>query len=229
MLDATVSLSEGASDRILLGGGSDGVSAALLARMRLRGDLGRGPAFPGSAAGEGCSPGEAAGALVLGGGSEPAAARFAGGAVTFEAAEGRTGPTEDAFRRAIEGALDDASIAGSDLDAVFLHAEGIAGQDEAEIRAVDEVAGRGRDGPVLVATKGALGHTRGAAPVVDVVLATRAIETGVLPPTVSRAPLLSSFEGRLPDAPVRGSPSTVLVVAAGSHGGAGALVLEAAS
>jgi 3-oxoacyl-(acyl-carrier-protein) synthase len=225
--EAGYSLETAGADHVLVGGASHSVSAGHLARLRLRGDLGRGPAGPGSTGGDGCSPGEAAAVLLLEGpaSTHPPRAFLRGGATTFERAEDRAGPTEDAFRRAIEGALAVAGCDASDVDAVFLHAEGKAAQDAAEIRAVARLTG---DRPRLVATKGALGHTGGAAPVVDVALAMRALETGVLPPTVVRGPVLGEYGGRLIAEPTEGPLRCILVLAAGSPGGAGALMLEGA-
>lgn len=202
--EAAFALLDENADHVLVAGGSNAVSPAELARLTLRGDR--------------CSPGEAAGALHLerDGGRRPRA-YVLGGATAFERAEGRPGPTEDAFRRAIRGALDAAGVEGRDLDAVFLHAEGQADQDAAERRAVAELG----DSCGLVATKGALGHTRGAAPVVDAALAVKAMETGVLPPTVGPDGVIVP--------PAEGAFRRILVLAAASHGGAGALVLEGAS
>ena len=231
--EAAHAVADAAADHVLVGGASTAVSAAHLARLGLRGDLGQGPATPGSITGDGCSPGEAAGAILLERegtlGEHRPLADLRGGATVFHRAEGRTGPTEDAFRRAIEGALGASGVEGRDLDAVFLHAEGSAGQDAAEIRAVAELEGTSGNGPRLVATKGALGNTGGGAPVVDVALAVRAIETGILPPTVTRGAVQEEFRGRLHDKPVEGELRRILVITAGSLGGAGALVVEAVS
>ena len=94
------------------------------------------------------------------------------------------------------------------------------------MHAAAELASDG--GPRFVATKGALGNTGGAAPLVDVALAVRTMQAGILPPTVTRGEALSEFRGCLSDAPVHGSFRRILVLSAGSQGGAGALVLKAA-
>jgi 3-oxoacyl-[acyl-carrier-protein] synthase II len=196
LIEAAHAVADGEADAVLAGAGSESVSPAQLARMRLRGDLGRGPASPGARDGDGPSPGEAAAALVLAAdgaldGSAPRA-RLLGGATAFERATDRPGPTEDAFRRAIAEALGATGV--EDVDAVFLHAEGLAALDRAEIRAVNAVLG---EAPAIVATKGALGHAGGAAPAVDLALAVRAIEASVLPPTVVRNETLEELGSRL--------------------------------
>ena len=77
-----------------------------------------------------------------------------------------------------------------------------------------------------LATKGAIGHAGSGAPALDLALAVRALRDGVVPPTSSRDPLLPAAARRV--GRVEGALRRVLVVAAGSAGGAGALVLEAA-
>jgi len=79
-----------------------------------------------------------------------------------------------------------------------------------------------------VATKGALGHTGSAAPALDAALALQAFASGRLPPTVTGGPPLAGAEGRFARTAEACPLRRVLVLAAGAHGGAGALVLEAA-
>jgi len=231
LLEAMHAVRDGAADAAIAGGVSEPVGPASLARLRLRGALGDGPAAPCAADGRGTSPGEGAAALLLRREVALGAARplafLRGGATAYGRADGRPGPTAEAFGRAVDGALASARLAGRDVDAVLLHAEGRAEADAAELEAVLDVCAGGADRPALLATKGALGHLGSGAPAVDVALALRALGAGVLPSTSTREPLLVAAAGRL--GRVGGTIRRALVVAAGGEGGAGALVLEAAS
>ena len=227
LLEAMHALQEGSTDAALAGGVAEPIGPASLARLGLRGVLGDGAAAPLCSDASGVSPGEGAAAFLLRrevalGATRPLAF-LRGGATTWGRAPDRAGPTEEAFRRAIGQALDAARVDGRDIDAVFLAAEGRPEQDAAELAAVADVCG---DRARLVATQGALGHTGSGAPALDVALALCAFADGVLPPSVTREPLLAAAAGRL--GRVEGPLRRVLVMAAGHEGGVGAMVLEAA-
>lgn len=227
LLEAMHAVRDGSTDAALAGGVAEPIGPASLARLKLRGALGDGAAAPLSADGAGTSPGEGAAAFLfqreVALGSSWPLAFLRGGTTTWGRAQDRPGPTGDAFRRAIGGALEASGLEGRDVDAVFLHAEGRADQDAAEVEAVRDACG---DGPRLVATKGAIGHAGSGAPALDLALALNALAAGVVPPTVTREPLLEAAAGRL--GRVEGALRHVVVMAAGHEGGAGALVLEAA-
>jgi 3-oxoacyl-(acyl-carrier-protein) synthase len=227
LIEAMHALHDGSTDAALAGGVAEPIGPASLARLALRGVLGDGAAAPLCAEGAGVSPGEGAAAFLLQrevalGTSRPLAF-LRGGATTWGRAPDRVGPTEDAFRRAIGQALAAARLDGRDIDAVFLAAEGRAAQDAAELAAVTDVCG---PRPRLVATQGAIGHMGSGAPALNTALALRALADGVVPPTVTREPLLGAAAGRI--GRVRGPLRRILVLGAGHEGGAGALVLEAA-
>ena len=228
-LEAVHSLREGTADVALTGGVAETVAPASLARLRLRGVLGDGPARPLAPDGAGCSPGEGAAAFVLAPeralGARRPLAFLRGGATAWGRDPARPGPTREAFRRAVAEALRASGVKGDDLDAVFLHAEGRAEQDRAELLAVGDVCGRRAR---LVALKGALGHAGSAAPFLDLAVAVRAVAAGTLPPTLPAGPRLAEAEGRSATRAEAAVLRRILVVAAGAHGGAGALVLEAA-
>lgn len=229
LLEAMYALQDGSTDAALAGAVAEPIGPASLARLALRGVLGAGAAAPLATEGAGVSPGEGAAAFLLRRevalGTTRPLAFLRGGATTWGRAPDRPGPTEDAFRRAISRGLDAARLDGRDVDAVFLAAEGRAAQDAAELNAVLDVCGEA-PGPRLVATQGALGHTGCGAPAIDLALAVRTLVEGVVPPTVTREPVLDRAAGRLGG--IGGTLRHVLVLAAGHEGGVGALVLEAA-
>lgn len=222
LLEGMYAVREGAAEAVLVGGVSEPLGPAVLARLRLRGVLGDGPAVPGAEDGAGCSPGEGAGAFVLQReislGARRPLAFLRGGATAHGRHPDRAGPDEEAIGRVVVEALAAAGLEAGDVDAVFLHAEGRADQDRAELTAVLKHVGANGVRPRLVATKAALGHLGSGAPAVDLAVATRALAEGRLPPT----PVAEEAE------PWSGPLRRALVLGFGSEGGAGALVVEAA-
>lgn len=84
-------------------------------------------------------------------------------------------------RRAMELAQEEASIAPEAVDAVLAHGTGTPVGDTAEIRAINDLFGRA-DLPVT-SIKGHLGHTAGAAGVMNLLAALHSLEDGVVVPT----------------------------------------------
>ena len=81
-------------------------------------------------------------------------------------------------QRAMEGALRSAGLAAKDIDYINLHGTATRNNDAAEDRAVSTLFGR--DVPVS-STKGATGHTLGAAGGVEAVIALLALREGLVP------------------------------------------------
>lgn len=86
----------------------------------------------------------------------------------------------DSLQRAIANACAQAGIEPGDLRLVVAHGPGTKASDLAESRAVEVVAGPGIP---ATSVKGLIGHTTYAAGAMNVVTATQAIATGVIPPT----------------------------------------------
>jgi len=81
-------------------------------------------------------------------------------------------------RRAIEAALAAAGLRPADIDYVNLHGTATPSNDAAEDRAVVEVFGSATP---CSSTKGATGHTLGAAGAVEAVIAALALRHGFIP------------------------------------------------
>ena len=154
----------------------------------------------------GVAPGEGGAALAL---EDPARADargsavhgwLRGGATTFGGAHGAPGPRAATWVRAIQTALAEAGVEAAAIDVVFLHAEGLPAADAAEVAALTSC---GLDRAPRHASKAAVGHLGAASAALDATLALEALAGGA---------------GRY-----------ALVLAAGPHGGAGALVLEGAA
>jgi 3-oxoacyl-[acyl-carrier-protein] synthase I len=85
-------------------------------------------------------------------------------------------------RQAMELALASAGITAADIDYINFHGTGTATNDAAEARAVAEVLGQQVPGS---STKGATGHTLGAAGALEAVICALALRHGLLPAGVN--------------------------------------------
>jgi 3-oxoacyl-[acyl-carrier-protein] synthase II len=96
-------------------------------------------------------------------------------------------PTEDAegAQRCMRLALADADLAPSDVDYLNAHATSTPAGDPAEARAIRAVFGAHADSLPVSSTKSMTGHLLGAAGAVEAALCIRALETGLLPPTIN--------------------------------------------
>ncbi len=86
---------------------------------------------------------------------------------------------------AMAAALADAGIEAARIDHVNAHGTATPANDPAEALAIRRLVGAEREGAVAVcSTKGALGHTLGAAGAIEAAAVVVAIEEGFVPPTV---------------------------------------------
>ncbi|WP_420364662.1 beta-ketoacyl-[acyl-carrier-protein] synthase family protein [Curtobacterium sp. L3-7] len=110
-------------------------------------------------------------------------ARLAGWGITSDAFH-ITAPRSDGSgqERAMLQALRMAGLQGTDVDHVNAHATGTPVGDTSEAAAITRVVGADA---VVTAPKSAIGHMFGAAGAVETILTIRALETGIVPPTLN--------------------------------------------
>ncbi len=234
--EAMMALREGTAVAALAAGVSETISPASLARAELSGLLltgGIGRVMPfdrdrhGTALGEGCgvlamellSAAERRGAAPL------AELKACGRA--FGSGDGVSVPTSSTISSAIEKALAAAHLNAADIDAIIAHGDGTVSGDGNEMEAMERIfGGCGRTIPVY-SSKGSLGHTLAAAPVLDIVLAIRMLGSGTIPalstaevPGVSPVFTLSGGEGQ------KMTLRRVLINGRSSEGQAASLILE---
>ncbi len=96
-------------------------------------------------------------------------------------------PAEDGSgaRRCMELALADAGVAHADVDYVNAHATSTPAGDEVEALAIRSVFGGHTHRLPVSSTKSATGHLLGAAGAVEAIFCVRALETGMVPPTLN--------------------------------------------
>jgi 3-oxoacyl-[acyl-carrier-protein] synthase II len=89
--------------------------------------------------------------------------------------------------RAIKMALDDAALEAKDIGYVNAHGTSTPAGDAAETRVLKlAFGGANGDFPAVSSTKGATGHTLGAAGAVEAIFTVLALQQGVLPPTINQ-------------------------------------------
>ncbi|MFO7179545.1 MAG: beta-ketoacyl synthase N-terminal-like domain-containing protein, partial [Pseudomonadota bacterium] len=125
--------------------------------------------------------------------------------------------------RAARHALADAALGSADIDLVNAHATATPYNDAAEARALATLFGA-RPVPVH-AFKAVVGHTLGAAGVLETLAALSALEQGVVPGTPGDGPLEPEFKNALPTEARAGRPRAALKWSAAFGGLDVALVL----
>ncbi len=96
-------------------------------------------------------------------------------------------PTEngEGAQRCMSDAIADAGLNPSDVDYLNAHATSTPQGDPSEVRAIRAVFGEHTQRLPVSATKSMTGHLLGAAGAVEALLCVRALQTGVLPPTIN--------------------------------------------
>ena len=184
---------------VMLAGGSEapitGIGVAGFAQMRAlstRNDDAAAASRPFDADRDGFVVGEGAAVLVLEE-LEHARARGAeirahvlGFGMTADAAT-IAQPTEDAegAQRCMRLAIADAGLQPTDVDCLNAHATSTPQGDVAEARAIRAVFGSHAQQVAVSATKSMTGHLLGAAGAIEAFFCVRALETGILPPTIN--------------------------------------------
>lgn len=137
-----------------------------------------------------------------------------------------TAPSPDGIARAMRDAFTRAGREPAEVGLVLAHGTGTALNDPAECAALHEVLRSAGADPLVTGVKGAVGHTSGAAALVNVDVAARCLSSGRVPPIVGLTTPLAEAEGLrlVRDAAVPLSPGLAQVNAFG-FGGVNAVTL----
>ncbi|HEX5370667.1 MAG TPA: beta-ketoacyl-ACP synthase II [Dehalococcoidia bacterium] len=88
-------------------------------------------------------------------------------------------------QRAIRIAIDDADLTLDDIDYINAHGTSTPANDESETMAIKGVFGERAYQIPVSSTKSMIGHTLGASGAIESVACIKAIETGIIPPTIN--------------------------------------------
>jgi 3-oxoacyl-[acyl-carrier-protein] synthase II len=97
-------------------------------------------------------------------------------------------PSGDGASRAITGAVRSAGLQLDDIDAIIAHGTGTVLNDQVESKAIRQVFGDHTDNIKVTSIKSMVGHALGAAGAQSALAAIRAIQTGIVPPTINYTP-----------------------------------------
>jgi 3-oxoacyl-(acyl-carrier-protein) synthase len=170
---------------LVIAGGFDAVSVFVASGFEvLRATTSEIPPKPFCEGRDGMSLGEGAGVFALARESACAHAYVAGFGASADAvhltAPDRTG---DGLARASEAALKNAQMAANEIDLVSAHATATPFNDAAEIKALARILGDHR--PAILPLKAQIGHTLGAAGVLETLACVDAMEKKIIPASAS--------------------------------------------
>ncbi len=171
--------------------------------------------------------GEGAAAIVVvpPGWRGPGAARLLATGLSCDARH-PTAPDPDGIRRAMEDAYRRAGRRPEEVDLVVAHGTGTALNDPAECAALTAVVRDAGGDPLVTGVKGAVGHTSGAAALINVDVAVRCLRDGVVPPVTGlRNVLDEGAELRLVRGDAVRSPLSLVQCNAFGFGGVNAVTL----
>jgi 3-oxoacyl-[acyl-carrier-protein] synthase-1 len=175
----------GEVDAVLVGG-ADSLCQTTLRGFRALGLLSSEPARPFSRDRCGINIGEgAAFALIERRGDGP---RLLGAGESSDAHHMSTpDPEGRGAQLAMEAALADAGVSAAEVGHVNAHGTGTRSNDAMEARAIRSVFGRAH--PIVVSTKGFVGHTLGAAGATEAIFALECLRSGWIPASAGADPI----------------------------------------
>jgi len=119
--------------------------------------------------------------------------------------------------RAMRSAVARAGIAVDEIDYINAHGTSTPLGDEIEVRAVKRLLGSATDTVTMSSTKSATGHLLGAAGAVEAIYCLKAMQTGIVPPTLNLENVSESCEG-IDLAPLKAKEKKISVTLSNSFG-----------
>jgi len=94
-------------------------------------------------------------------------------------------PSGDDASAAITEALSTAGVAPNQVDYINAHGTATKLNDLCEAKAISQVFGFGKEGPLVSSTKAETGHTIGAAGAIEAIITAMSVNRNVVPPTIN--------------------------------------------
>lgn len=94
-------------------------------------------------------------------------------------------PTAAGAVRAMKWALQDAGVAAGEVDYINAHGTSTPLNDAGETLAIKTLLGNSAETVAISSTKSAMGHAMGAAGAIESIFCIKAINTGIIPPTIN--------------------------------------------
>ena len=136
-----------------------------------------------------------------------------------------TGPSRDGngLARSIKKTLTAANLTSADIGVISAHGTGTAYNDSMEMKAFKSVFKT----PVpIYSIKGGIGHTMGAAGIIEIIIAAKAIEEKLIPPTIGLIQPDEESKGWVNKNPKSNKAKYALSVNAGFGGINTAIIVE---
>lgn len=204
---------------------ADALSPLAVAGFYRAGAIARLGCAPFDPASDGLLIGEGAGAVHLGQGTGNSGVKIAGIGMTCDAGH-PTLPDQEAtqLERAIRKALLRANLDATEVDLVVAHGTGTAANDRAEGKALERVFGPGT--VPVTSIKGMVGHCMGAAGILNLLVAERALIEGIAPAAIPSRDALDGVDVIISKPRRLDRCRAALTLAAGFGGNNVAVVLE---
>jgi 3-oxoacyl-[acyl-carrier-protein] synthase-1/3-oxoacyl-[acyl-carrier-protein] synthase II len=214
---------------LVIAGGYDALSPFIAAGFESLGATSERP-MPFRAQRDGLALGEGAGllALVCGKGSDPPSAfgRVLGFGVGSDAVHATAPDREGSgLFRAASAALSDADCAPETIQLVSAHGTATPYNDAAESHAIRRALGEAAKRAVVFPFKGVIGHTLGAAGVLETLSALTSMQNGCFPAALGDGDATPELQARLLDRPEPGTPQRCLKLSSAFGGANVSLVL----
>ena len=94
-------------------------------------------------------------------------------------------PNGDGGARAMKRAIEDGKLKPEDIDYINAHGTATSLNDSIETLAIKKVLGSSSKSVKVSSTKGNIGHLLGAAGAIEAIITTKAIQDGLVPPTIN--------------------------------------------
>jgi 3-oxoacyl-[acyl-carrier-protein] synthase II len=106
-----------------------------------------------------------------------------------------TAPDSEGISRALQDALSRAARRPSEVDLVLTHGTGTALNDPTEAQVLRNYFLQNGRGPLVTGVKGSLGHTSGAAALINIDVAIRCMQSGTVPPIAGLSTPIEEADG----------------------------------